>query len=101
MIANPAGITVDEIKALGNKGTSLPGSLAATGMQQMFFAVPKDKASSLTIKGANPPAPQTVVGPVVIQIGGVNNYSPIDYNLFYVSNASAASGADTYTLTWK
>lgn len=101
LIANPAGITVDEIKALGNKGTALPSSLAATGMQQMFFAVPKSLASKLTIKGANPPAPQTVVGPVVIQVGGVDNYSPIDYNLFYVSNASAASGSDTYTLTWE
>lgn len=101
LITNPAAITVDEIKALGNKGTSLPTSLAATGMQQMFFAVPKSKASGLSIAGANPPAPQTVVGPIVIQIGGVDNYSPIDYNLFYVSNASAASGSDTYTLTWE
>lgn len=101
LIANPAGITVAEIKALGNAGTALPSSLEATGMQQMFFAVPKTLASKLSIKGANPPAPQTVVGPVEIQIGGVDNYSPIAYNLFYVSNASAASGSDTYALTWE
>lgn len=99
-IPDPAAITVDQIKALGNTNKTKPATLTARGMQQMFFAVPATEATKLEIKGANPPAPQTVSGPVSIQIGGVDNYSPIAYNLFYVSNASAASGEDTYTLTW-
>lgn len=98
-IDDPTAITVDQIKAL-TPTTSLPKSLTATGMKQMFFAVPATKASGLSIMGANPPAPQSVNGPIKVQIGGVNNYSPIEYNLFYVNNASATSGSDTYTLTW-
>ena len=66
----------------------------------MFFAVPATHANKLTIVGAAPPAPQTVNGPIEVQIGGVDNYSPIAYNVFYVSNASATSGSDTYTLTF-
>lgn len=100
LIADPANITVEQIKAL-TAAQALPNKITATGMQQMFFAVPKTKASSLSIMGANPPAPQDVVGPFVMKIGGVNNHAPIDYNVWYVSNASAASGSDTYTLTWK
>ena len=100
LIADPANITIEEIKNLGNASKNRPASLSATGMQQMFFAVPASQANKLTIVGANPPAPQTVVGPIEMQIGGVDNYSPIAYNVFYVSNAQAASGADTYALTW-
>lgn len=100
LIADPANITVEEIKAL-TAAQALPTKVTATGMQQMFFAVPATKASSLSIMGANPPAPQDVVGPFVKQIGGVNNHAPIDYNVWYVNNASPTSGSDTYTLTWK
>lgn len=100
LIADPANITVEEIKAL-TATRNLPGSLTASGMQQMFFAVPKTKASSLTIMGANPPAPQDVTGPIVVQVGGVGGHAPIDYNVWYVNNAGPTSGSDTYTFTWK
>lgn len=100
LITDPTAITVQEIKDLGNSSKNKPSSLAATGMQQMFFAVPASSATSLSIVGTNAPLPQTVLGPVKINVGGVDNYSPIEYKVFYVSNEGAASGSETYKLTW-
>lgn len=102
IIADPAKITVEEIKSLGNSNKNKPTSIKATDMQQMFFAVPATmpNTSSLSIVGTESPLPQTVHGPIDISIGGVNNYSPIAYKVFYVSNAAPATGTDTYKLTW-
>ena len=101
VIANPENLTAAEIKAKLTAIKTIPNTLTATGMQQMFFAVPKSLGrTGLSIMGANPPAPQTVKGPFTVQIGGVNNYQPVDYDVYYVSNASPTSGSDTYTLTW-
>ncbi len=101
LIADPGAITKDEIKALGNSNRNKPTSLTATDMQQMFFAIPEGQATSLSIVGTNSPLPQTVQGPVTVQVGGVDDYSPINYSVFYVSNAAPASGSETYKLTWK
>lgn len=100
-VDDPTTLTVEQIKALGNQAKSLPTTITADKMKQMFFAVPATWASGLAIpKGTNSPLPQTVKGPYTVQVGGVDNYSPIAYNVFYVSNDTAASGADTYQLTW-
>lgn len=101
LIANPSAITATEIKALGNANKNKPTSLTASNMQQMFFAIPKGQATSLSIVGTNSPLPQTVSGPVTVQVGGVGDHAPIDYSVFYVANASPASGSETYKLTWK
>lgn len=99
-LTDPTAITVKEIKELGNSNKNKPSSLTAIGMQQMFFAVPASSATSLSIVGTNAPLPQTVSGPFTINVGGVDNYSPIEYKVFYVSNEGAASGSETYKLTW-
>ena len=65
----------------------------------MFFAVPKAQAASLSIQ-ASTGLPQQVKGPVIVKVGGVDDYNPVDYNLFYVSNGIAEAGSETYTLTW-
>lgn len=100
LITDPTAITVEQIKKLGNSNKNKPSSLTATGMQQMFFAVPATSATSLSIVGTNAPLPQTVEGPITINVGGVDNYAPIAYKVFYVSNEGAASGSETYKLTW-
>ena len=101
LIADPTSITSEQIKALGNSNRNKPTSLTASDMQQMFFAVPASQATSLSIVGTNSPLPQTVQGPVTVKVGGVNDHAPIDYKVFYVSNAAPASGSETYKLTWK
>lgn len=100
LIADPAALTAADIKLFDKQGTSKPTTLTTSGMQQMVFAVLKSEASKLEIKGSNPPAPQTVLGPYEVQIGGVNDHAPVAYNVFYVNNGTAQSGSDTFTLTW-
>ena len=68
-------------------------------MQQMFFALPADQVTGLSIQ-ASTGLPQTVQGPVTVQVGGVGDYSPTNYDVFYVSNAIAEAGSETYTLSW-
>ena len=98
-LANPENITVTEIKALGNVNRTKPAKLTTNQMKQMFFAVPKAQAASLSIQ-ASTGLPQQVKGPVIVKVGGVDDYNPVDYNLFYVSNGIAEAGSETYTLTW-
>lgn len=99
--ASPETIKATDVKALGNSNKTKPTSFKPTGNWiQLFFAVPKTQASSLSIVGTDSPLPQTVSGPFTVSIGGVGDYSPIDYNVFYVNNAEEAK-PDTYKLTWK
>ena len=98
-IADPTAITATEIKALGNANRNKPSTLATNQMQQMFFALPKGQVSGLAIQ-ASTGLPQTVQGPITVQVGGVSDYSPTAYDVFYVSNAIAEAGSETYTLTW-
>lgn len=95
-IANPAAITSDQLRAFGVK-TTFPGSLDTNQMQQMFFAAPKGKKSSLSISNAVNGAPLTVTKTSVM-VEGANNYSAIEYDLFYVSNAVAESGASKWNI---
>ena len=100
LIADPTSITSAQIKALGTSNKNKPNSYKPTGnWQQMFFAVPATQAKSLSMVGTDSPLPQTVQGPVSVQVGGVGDHSPIAYNVFYVSNATEQS-ADTFKLTW-
>lgn len=100
-ISDPTAITSAEIKALGNVNRNKPTTFKPTAnWKQMFFAVPASQASSLSIVGTDSPLPQTVSGPVSVQVGGVDDYSPIAYNVFYVNNATESS-PDTFKLTWK
>ena len=70
-------------------------------MQQMFFAIPAGKVSGLEVVSKSTNLPQTVQPKLTVQIGGVNDYSPIAYDVYYVANAVAEAGSDTYSLTWK
>lgn len=100
LISAPESITSAEIKALGSSNRNKPTSYKPSGnWQQMFFAIPATQANSLSIVGTDSPLPQTVYGPITVQVGGVSDYSPIAYNVFYVNNASESS-PDTYKLTW-
>lgn len=100
LIGTPANITADQIKTLGNSNKNRPTTLSTNQMQQMFFAIPAGQVTSLSIQ-ASTGLPQTVQGPVTVQVGGVDNYSPTNYDVFYVSNAAAEAGTETFTLTWK
>ena len=100
LISPATGITAAQIKALGNKNSSAPNSLRATDMQQIFVAVPSRLGyKSMELKDTGTGLPVTVNGSVTVQVGGVNDYSPIDYTVFYSDNAAAAPGTTTYSIT--
>ena len=100
LISPATGITAAQIKALGNKNSSAPNSLRATDMQQIFVAVPSRLGyTSMELKDTGTGLPVTVNGSVTVQVGGLNDYSPIDYTVFYSDNAAAAPGTTTYSIT--
>ena len=100
LISPATGITAAQIKALGNKNSSAPSSLRATDMQQIFVAVPSRLGyTSMELKDTGTGLPVTVSGSVTVQVGGLNDYSPIDYTVFYSDNAAAAPGTTTYSIT--
>lgn len=99
-LADPTTISLNQVKALGNAAPQPPLELHAEKMQQIFVAVPASSHASLRIVGEVNPLPLNVKGPMHMQIGGVNNFEPIDYAVFYVSNAVPSSGADTFKFIW-
>lgn len=98
-IADPAAITSTQLRTFGTK-TSFPTSLSTTKMQQMFFAAPKGKVTTLSISNAVNGAPLTVTKGAV-QVEGANGYAAVDYDLFYVANAVAEGGDSKWTISAK
>lgn len=98
-IADPAAITSAQLRAFGTK-TSFPKSMDTTQMQQMFFAAPKGRVSSVSISNAVNGAPLTVVKGTC-SVEGANGYNAVEYDLFYVANAVAEGGASKWTIVTK
>ena len=98
-IADPAAITSAQLRAFGTK-TSFPTTMNTTKMQQMFFAAPKGKKSSVSISNAVNGAPLTVVKGTC-SVEGANGYDAVEYDLFYVANAVAEGGDSKWTIAAK
>ena len=99
-LANAAAITGEQIRALGNTANgSWLGSINVSQMKQMFFAAPAGKGYKPVIKDASTTAPQTVQGPITVSVEGKDGFTAIDYDVWYVANASAASGSATLNIT--
>lgn len=98
-IADPAAISSAQLRAFGTK-TSFPTSTNTSKMQQMFFAAPKGRVSSVSISNAVNGAPLTVVKGTC-SVEGANGYTAVDYDLFYVANAVAEGGESKWTIVAK
>lgn len=101
-LADATAITGDQIRALGNAANgSWLSQMEVTKMKQMFFAAPAGKGYKPSVKDHSTTAPQTVLGPITVYVKGANNYATADapsgiaYDVWYVSNADAASGSAT------
>ena len=68
-------------------------------MKQMFFAAPAGKGYKPVIKDSKTGAPQTVEDPITVAVEGANGFDAINYDVWYVANASAASGSATLNIT--
>lgn len=92
-----SALTSANIRALTTKNTTTaPTSITTNKMQQIFFAFPQGKFSSVEVSNSTNGAPQTVYGPVTVQVEGANGYTAAPYDVFYVNNASAESGSTTF-----
>ena len=99
-LANAAAITGEEVRALGNAANgSWKSSMDVAQMKQMFFAAPAGKGYKPAIKDSKTDAPQTVEGPITVAVEGKDGFTAINYDVWYVSNASAASGSATLNIT--
>ena len=99
-LANASAITGAQIRALGNSANgSWLGSMDVAQMKQMFFAAPAGKGYKPAIKDSKTDAPQTVEGPITVAVEGKDGFTAINYDVWYVSNASAASGSATLNIT--
>lgn len=98
-IADPAAITSTQLRSFGTK-TSFPSTMNTTKMQQMFFAAPKGRVSSVSISNAVNGAPLTVVKGTC-SVEGANGYDAVEYDLFYVANAVAEGGDSKWNIVAK
>ena len=99
-LADASAITGAQVRALGNAANgSWLGSMNVAQMKQMFFAAPAGKGYKPVIKDASTTAPQTVQGPITVSVEGKDGFAAIDYDVWYVANASAASGSATLNIT--
>ena len=99
-LADASAITGAQVRALGNAANgSWLGSMNVSQMKQMFFAAPAGKGYKPVIKDASTTAPQTVQGPITVSVEGKDGFDAIDYDVWYVANASAASGSATLNIT--
>lgn len=96
---DPAAITSAQLRAFGTK-TSFPSTMNTTKMQQMFFAAPKGRVSSVSISNAVNGAPLTVVKGTC-SVEGANGYNAAEYDLFYVANAVAEGGDSKWNIVAK
>ncbi len=97
-IADPTAITSSQIRAFGVKNGAFTTSVNTNQMKQMFFAAPKGVVKDIKVANAVNGAPQTV-NKTSVQVEGANNFAAVEYDLFYVSNAVAESGASKFTIT--
>lgn len=91
-------LTSAQIRGLSSPLTALSNqnAWATTKMQQMFFAAPKGKYSSITVSNATNGAPQTVTKITDVMVEGYNGYEAAAYDVWYVNNDNADSGAGSY-----
>lgn len=96
-VLNVATLTSAQIRALTPRNGSFPATIDTNGMQQMFFAIPKGKKTSVKCSNNVNGAPCTM-GKTEVQVEGANGFTAIAYDVWYVNSASADSGANTYKI---
>lgn len=102
------GATIDvsaldsaKIRALTARNGSFPATLNTNKMQQMFFAIPKGRKTEVSVANNVNGAPCTVTKVTDVMVEGANGFTAIAYDVWYVNNAAADGGANTYKITVK
>ena len=102
------GATIDvsaldsaKIRALTPQNGSFPGTLSTNKMQQMFFAIPKGRKTEVSVANNVNGAPCTVTKVTDVMVEGANHFDAVAYDVWYVNNAAADGGSNTYKITVK
>lgn len=102
------GATIDvsaldsaKIRALNARNGSFPATLDTNKMQQMFFAIPKGRKTEVSVANNVNGAPCTVTKVTDVMVEGANGFTAVAYDVWYVNNAAADGGANTYKITVK
>ena len=102
------GATIDvsaldsaKIRALTARNGSFPATLDTNKMQQMFFAIPKGRKTEVSVANNVNGAPCTVTKVTDVMVEGANSFTAVAYDVWYVNNAAADGGANTYKITVK
>lgn len=98
-LADATTITSAQLRAFGVKNGTFNTTMNTNKMQQMFFAAPAGTVKTLTVSNAVNGAPQTVKK-TTVSVEGANNYQAINYDLYYVANATAESGDSKFTIAF-
>ena len=102
------GATIDvsaldsaKIRALTAQNGGFPATLDTNKMQQMFFAIPKGRKTEVSVANNVNGAPCTVTKVTDVMVEGANGFTAIAYDVWYVNNAAADGGSNTYKITVK
>ena len=102
------GATIDvsaldsaKIRALTPQNGGFPATLSTNKMQQMFFAIPKGRKNEVSVANNVNGAPCTVTKVTDVMVEGANHFDAIAYDVWYVNNAAADGGSNTYKITVK
>ena len=102
------GATIDvsaldsaKIRALTAQNGGFPATLDTNKMQQMFFAIPKGRKTEVSVANNVNGAPCTVTKVTDVMVEGANHFDAIAYDVWYVNNAAADGGSNTYKITVK
>jgi hypothetical protein len=103
------GLNSEAIRGLKQNGTDAPqntlkaytktDTFKTNKMQQMFFAAPAGKYTSVSVANAVNGAPQTVTKKSNVMVQGFNGYQAVAYDVWYVSNDNPDGGEAEYTVT--
>ena len=102
------GATIDvsaldsaKIRALTPQNGSFPATLSTNKMQQMFFAIPKGRKTEVSVANNVNGAPCTITKVTDVMVEGANGFTAVAYDVWYVNNAAADGGENTYKITVK
>lgn len=93
-----SSIESKDIRNLNSYKEDWPTSIETNKMKQIIFASPTGVGYKPVVKNSVTEAPQTVNGPITVQVEGKHGYNAISYDIYYIDNAIAASGTSTFNI---
>lgn len=103
LTTKPGTMTSADIRGLAGKKAQATGTISVSvpvGAMRVVIAVPNSKVvnSVLDVNGLNAQIFSSFTK-TTVQVEGANNYTAMEYNVYYLDYANANDTANTYTVT--